>query len=81
MTHKANKHMTGNLAIEPSISSRPVGLMELVHQLLEPHAAHLKILDVGLVELGRLPLASCLEAPSPDQPGTPRRRSKPRTQH
>jgi len=28
-----------------------------------------------------LPLASCLEAPSPDQPGTPRRRSKPRTQH
>ena len=39
MTHKANKHMTGNSAIEPSISSRPVGLMELVHQLLEPHAA------------------------------------------
>ena len=43
--------------------------------------AHVPLLMAILmaIELGRLPLASCLEAPSPDQPGTPRRRSKPRT--
>ena len=58
MTHKANKHMTGNSAIEPSISSRPVGLMELVHQLLEPHAAHLEILDVGLSQSIKTKLSS-----------------------